>query len=489
MTAAGPPTLGASPAVAPPRRRKLFKRCLWVCAFLFVCPAAFWMWSDRAAHGERDRMIAERHARGEPVWWHEIVNRTELEAAAETGAPEFLKAVTAIVAYQLGGPPLPNGALVDALDADGRFVTPNIVSPTPQPNAEVRRQLELAKPAVNRLAKALQRKPGPLTGLRGSSPVAILLAHIQNARNLQHMNFWRVYDALGGRDATAAYAATADGFGLAEQLRRDPLIIVQMTRFALQRLAIRQLTLCLEYAPVPEDDYRRLDGLMACFDDSFGVKEALQGECAMMLYVWDDSEETVNVLRILRARQGASPKAFMKGAADGWLATLASPLGRPARVQTEVEELRLYQRIAPLVDNPSANLEEIDAAFVDYERRSPILRLTGLPADWPTGHRSLGKIVVRAHRRLILARLALRLRRYYDQHGKFPDKLDDLCDASMPKLRLDWFGNQPITYKHSAAGFRLEIPKSILQPWEHYHLGKTPIPTEYGLEVELKKYQ
>ena len=57
----------------------------------------------------------------------------------------------------------------------------------------------------------------------------------------------------------------------------------------------------------------------------------------------------------------------------------------------------------------------------------------------------------------------------------------------MPKIRVDWFQNHPITYKPSAKGFRLETPEVILKPEDRYVLKKTPILSDYGLELELKK--
>ena len=85
------------------------------------------------------------------------------------------------------------------------------------------------------------------------------------------------------------------------------------------------------------------------------------------------------------------------------------------------------------------------------------------------------------------ARLALRLRRYFDQHGRLPDKLDDVCDDAMPKIRLEWFQNQPIVYKPSAKGFRLEAPAAILPESERAKVHETPPGGEYGLEIEFKR--
>src|SRR6478609_7805642 len=85
-------------APAKPRKRKRLYRVLWTLLALVVGVCSFWSWSYYSALAERDALIAEIRARGEPVWWNEIADKLLAEQSPDTGAELFMKAL-----WELGG--------------------------------------------------------------------------------------------------------------------------------------------------------------------------------------------------------------------------------------------------------------------------------------------------------------------------------------------------------------------------------------------------
>jgi hypothetical protein len=444
------------------RRRKWFFRVIWAMFALVVGVSLFWTWSYYSALAKRDALIAELHAKGDPVWWDEVVARLLKEESKDTGTEYYLKAIWALGGdYNPAGPKLPNGVLWNAID-----LQPPVVPEQPTIDATVQQQLTLAKPVFDFLEQAVRRKPGLLSAntnrrkLKGSDPYTFVLPHIQDSRALLRMNFWRVYDALARHADAEAYHSTWVGLAASEQLSNEPWIVAQFVRFAMQILACRQLLMCLEYAAVPEVEFQRIDAFFASLEDSFRLEAIMQADRALGLHLWSSGNVTKEVIKSSALiRRSSNP--FQDGLARGWLAILGSPLVAPSRVETQVQELRFYSRIEGMVDRPHVDLKAFEDSVAEYEALAPIYGLIEVPAGKSKSALMFARYVIVAHRRLILHRLALRLRRHYDRRGRFPERLDELCDESMPKIRLEWFQNHPIAYSPSADGFRLEVPEAV----------------------------
>src|SRR5215216_4063993 len=77
----------------PPWRRKLLFRVLWSLFALVIGVCLFWTYSYYTALWERDALIAEIRAKGEPVWWDEVAHKFLTEQSAETGADLYMKAL------------------------------------------------------------------------------------------------------------------------------------------------------------------------------------------------------------------------------------------------------------------------------------------------------------------------------------------------------------------------------------------------------------
>jgi hypothetical protein len=244
--------------------------------------------------------------------------------------------------------------------------------------------------------------------------------------------------------------------------------------------------MCLTFRPPNEEEFRILDKLISMRDEGFNIGFALVSERAMETASFEDGRSLRKRLATWEQYQ-VQHQGIQLWISNRWADILASPVGLPSRLKTESANIKRIDAMAKLIDRPGIDERIFDELSNDFERQSPVHRLVEKSEGLEIGSlRFFPRSVIRFHQRLIFSRLALRLRRYYDQHGKFPERLDELCDESMPTIRIDWFQNHPITYKPSAKGFRLETPAAILKPDERHVLDKTPILSDYGLELELK---
>lgn len=151
--------------------------------------------------------------------------------------------------------------------------------------------------------------------------------------------------------------------------------------------------------------------------------------------------------------------------------------------------IRLIDEVSKIIDRPDASWNEGEKAIDAFIAGSPFRKeAMDRPVHQMTsGLALLGRIAPNSHRKLILARIALRLRHYYDMHGKFPPTLDEICDESMPKIRLDWFPNLPLIYQPRGDGFILDVsPDLRLEPGFYLKQNQTDKISTFGWDFKLK---
>jgi hypothetical protein len=352
----------------------------------------------------------------------------------------------------------------------------------------VQKELALGADTIPILEEAVKRPAGLLTtALKTDQPISILLPHIQDGRNLSRYLHWVAYDAVARGDSKLAYHAVWLNLAASEQLAVEPFLIAQLVRFAMRANSIESLTMCLEYASPPEDEFRALDKMFAAADDGFGVSGAWLSERALWLTVLEEPKQLREFLQWGPSNMGPM-NDFERFAKRRWGDVIASPLGRPIMLKTQSAFLKLSEKVSKLNDRPLVDPKERDEAFEEFERIAAIQRVGLDVGDWGfAASNTFDQACVRAHRRNVMARLALRLRRYYDKVGRFPSNLDELCDAEMPRVRIDWFQNKSIGYAPSANGFRLEVPDEILSKGDLERKKTSKESNELVLSVQLKK--
>ena len=463
-----------------PKRRKWPWRVLWGMLAIVVGTSGYWWWSCETALRERDALLAELRAKGEPVFWNETADKLLAERSPETGAELFLSTLRTLKAASDGTLLMvPSKLLLVDLDKE-RF--------DPKIRPDVQQELKLAEPAIAILEQAVKRSPGLLTtALKTDDPVSILLPHIQDARNLSRLLHFGANDALARGDAKKAYRMVRLAFLSAEQLAKEPLLIPQLVRLAMRASACDTMTMCLAYAAPSDEDFRAIDELLAKVEGGFDLSPAWNAERAMWMTILDDP-------KLLKGyfTWGTAPMPSMNGfqsfMRERWCEIIASPIGRPATLRTQSAYLRLTQKMASQLERPDLDREARGKLLDEFDRDAPLTNMGLNVGDW--GLRSsytVDDACTKAHRRNILARLALRLRRHFDKHGKFPEKLDELCDQTMPKIRTEWFQGKGIVYSHSKSGFRLEVPDALLSQKDVERKKQVAKePSEFAIEVEIK---
>jgi hypothetical protein len=464
--------LDASIAAPTRMRRKLLRRLVWSVAAVVVGVGLFWTWRYCSALWRRDALIAAIRAKGEPVWWSEFAKKAVDEQSPETGAKLFMEAL-----YEMGGEL--NPAKRPLAGASSDLQSCKFVSLVALP--EVEAVLQRARPVFDLVEKANARQPGLLTThLQTDDPVGIPLGHVHDTSNLRRLLWLDSFDALSKGDARRAYRAVESAFRLTDQMSADPLLISQVVRLGNLTAACTHLEVCLTYAAPTDQEARMLDCHLSKHDDGFKLDKTLIGDRAFLASLLEDR----NLCRIYLFN--SFPIHEHRWTNRLWLEAFLSPLGRPAMLEAQTQYLELYDRLRAMVDRPEFDESEFEEQYNWYVKRSPLHQLAGLDEDAIFGFSKRFPVhVILAHRRLIVTRLALRLRCYYDKHGKLPATLDDLCDADMPRIRLDWFKNHPITYRPSPSGFRLEYPEACVPLEQRHKLRETPL-TEFGVEIEWK---
>jgi hypothetical protein len=463
-----------------PKRRKWLWRALWGLLIVVGGTGAYWWWSYHAALAERDALFSELRARGEPILWMETAEKILAAQSPDSGAELYMKAL-----WTLGGEMNRVGPRVPSAKLEDDYKDVRLV---PAVRPDVEKELSLAAPALAILEEAVKRPPGLLTtALKTDQPIAILLPHVQDGRNLARLLHWKANDALGRGDVEKAYHAVWLSLESSEQLAAEPLLISQLVRMAMQGAACESLSMCLRHAPVPEATFRAIDKRLGSWDEGFGIQATWLGERALWMSVLEDPKQLKDFFSF--GLPGAPMNDFEQFAKARWYDVLASPLGRPVMLRTQSAFLRLSKDVMKTADRPNVDPEARREMFERFKREAPLSRMGVNLGDWGFGSLNMFlQACEKAHRRHVMARLALRLRRHYDMHGTFPKSLDELCDADMPRVRIDWFQNRPIVYRPSETGFRLEVPDELLTEADKRRKKERPNEAaELALAVEIKK--
>lgn len=261
--------------------------------------------------------------------------------------------------------------------------------------------------------------------------------------------------------------------------------MAQLNRLLVLGLSLDQLTMCLGYASPSDTEWNAIDALLSDWELRFDFTQTLSIERALLLTTLDRPNAFWLVTwqtRIQRKAQGTERQL------EHWLLDAASsPISQPVRLRAQAEFLQAMQELPPFVDNPRADLELMKRKVEALEKNAIINRYTGerdaLGVKWLTLLAQRSRAI---HQRVTLARLALRIRRHFDRHGRLPDPRESLCDRAMPTIRLEWFNVESIVYKSSANGFRLELPEASVPAEDRPRLKESPVHADFGLEVEFK---
>jgi len=481
-----------------PRRWSKLRLFAFVAAATIAGFALIWAWEYWTARSEYLAAIAVVRERGETLKVEEIVERLIDEQPADSGAEFLIKAAkeSARLESQYRDK---TDAAYQAGDQNAYLGTDfRKEHPDPCIHPKVQERIRGADEVLNLLDDAAKRPPGLATCDYLPDPPLSRIPRVDDHIVIGDILYWVSYDALAHGDRERAYWALWIRLAFDEQLSRDPTLDGRSRRITFIVRSVEHVALCLPYAKVSEKFIHQIDVELGRWDDGFRLDGPLKVLRAQYLSALDDRQRLQRDLEGWQMFWGG--KDDWKGSWDRfWIDVYTSPLGRPTIYREKAAFLRLIEKALSVVDRPDADWEEGERAVDAFMARSPLSRnvdassVLGSPTpprsshSYALGIASIGRIAPNMHRKLILARLALRLRRHYDVHGRFPERLEELCDETMPKIRLDWFQNLPLVYVPRVDGFLLDVSPR-LRPGPGYSLKRndTDPHSSFAWDFKLK---
>ena len=306
-----------------------------------------------------------------------------------------------------------------------------------------------ANPLVQTLCDA-SRRPYAVFPVQWSEGFNALLPHLANLKSLQHLLEVRVIAFLAAGQTERAFAEMECSLRIAGVLRREPLLISQLVRFALLQLAAQ--TAWQGIAAHAWND-SQLETLQAQFSVEDGLESlilALEGERAMSLETFDRWTQNRSVF------WASVPEL---GDENGPPRSPPLPLGwiRQNQVSLAGFHQDLLTMVRRLAETPEEQWGDLDKIGTDSSifatRVTPYNLFARMLAP------ALDKAVFKAVRSDVTMRSAATgcaLERYRLKHGNYPESLAALVPAFLSQVPLDPGSRQPLRYQRTADGlFRL----------------------------------
>jgi hypothetical protein len=445
---------GGSFASEAPRKRRWLRRLFKLAVGLVVLLASAWTITFIIATRDLNRAIAALKERGEPTTFAEAVARNHANAPKENGA-EFL--LQALGLNDQHGRPLDLAAQAGG-DYSARLDRKEA--------AAVAEVLDAATDVTALVEKAVSLPPGPHTNSDASADLAACLRFpaAQDVRALARSLSYDVRASATARNPRRAFQRLKTLLLLPEQLAGDAFVIPQLVRVAINGVAVSTARAALLDAGFSPNELLQLSDLMLRLERDFKMTPSLINERATAASVFLDSAAIGQSLRDEAERWKQSglrskPRSMLDFL---WADVVASPLGLPARLRAAAEALSIPNEALALADLPPPWTPEQTKLFNACHDKTGTKKLTLEPNASSSSVLGVTTVAARRARRLLsLTALAYRLKRFEVVNTRLPERLQEVCDPTMPTLPTTWFGNEPIGYTKEGKWFRLEASRSI----------------------------
>jgi hypothetical protein len=286
-------------------------------------------------------------------------------------------------------------------------------------------------------------------------PACVLLPGVQSLGLVRDLLHAEVIQALGTDRPELAAERLADLLDVSELLRHNPFAVSQMVRSRIGNKAVDLLQTTLARTDPDEDQLRALDRRLAENEASFRLARAVQCERAVLITMLDNlgNEENRNLLRDFR-----DDFVIDRGGAAWRLRWWDSVFYRPRVMEQQVLVLRCTGQIARHVDRPGpAAQKALDRILADLtaelrrRKPSPVSRLfPALGRCRPSG--------LTYRQRLLTARLALRVDRFRAEHGRLPERLEQVLDEALAEVPRGLFLGALLRLEIDDNGFTIAEP-------------------------------
>jgi tetratricopeptide (TPR) repeat protein len=333
--------------------------------------------------------------------------------------------------------------------------------------SDVQKVLREVEPALKTLRQALNYPHMRMVDWSAAeeNPAAILFPHFSRFREFVRLlcaeGLWR--KRQGDMDGAVESIMTA--LKLARRMGDEPTLIGFLVQGAIFAITINGLQRILEDADVSPQAYRALMAELKAWDIDRDFVRALQGERVFSIVVcrWAQKASLRELQELMNEITGTNQINLAL-----WLSNKRTFIAR-----NELVMLRYHKAVIPLVRKGApydwASLERLKEQWqkeVKVGRPARLLSLEAVELTWDG--KALAKVLFffpsysyamhRAadfHALQRLGQVAVALRLYRHEHGRYPETLEELVPKYLPSLPVDPFDGKPLRYKRLAKGFKV----------------------------------
>jgi len=356
------------------------------------------------------------------------------QPAPEGNLPEYLGAGSS----EMGPKPTLEANLLEYLGGlSDKFIKESL---DPDKLAELQKLIEqdIVTQALSIVEQGTQR-PSCWFDRDYKDGIYTLLPNVPNLRELSHILSAkaRIEGRAGNLDK--AWNMVRTQFRLADATRNEPIIVPQLVRIVITKLACRTVQELCAIAVPNEQQYRSIQEFLTSFDDITPIVRAIDGE-RLLLGEWAFNLPKKELYKVTmeQDQQGDIPDIIYK------LIILRTTF-KPLFLADRAAYMRFMHKSAQYIENPHSH-DRVDTLERQVEEQHHMLTKILSPA--------ISRVKV-MHNEMIaevrVTQVGLALLQHKQRQDAFPDTLE----ALKPQNINDPFSEQPIRYKAQGQGFIL----------------------------------
>jgi len=285
--------------------------------------------------------------------------------------------------------------------------------------------------------------------VKWDNPIEATFPYYATMREAARMLSVRAEVLAADGDLDGAVASCATGLRMAEHAKMAPILIGQLVAYAIQGIEMTALERALSKETPSPAAARKLFDQLAATDQMTPFARSMQGERACGL--WDFGFVRSGPLRKVAELVWQVPPHLSSTPRQVVAVALYRTVGRPFLNLDELTYLRMWEKHSHAVQLPWPQSEEeskaIDVAISHLPTYRSFLTKMVLPVfSRDIESRDTTTAQLRA------AQIALALKAYRAERGRYPGSLGELQDAGW-KLPTDPFGGKPYRYRREREGF------------------------------------
>lgn len=284
-------------------------------------------------------------------------------------------------------------------------------------------------------------------------PMSTLLPNVQDISSLGYVYLADYHLALENKDYDRSLTSLIDLLELTEALKKEPFFVSHLVRWKHGTRALTELHKTLEQTDLTDEQFGRVDALLQNIETDLQTKHIVLAEgAATFTHLENIGHPEVRKALSSIVSLGANNQPYDQGLSPRSLIRWSTLAYSPELMAQKAWTTSIFNRMSEIVDKQGkeATLEwqKIQAEMtqkINPDRNSPLAFL--MPSTTTIRSRSFD-----LRHQVALSRIAIRLRRYCAKHAVFPKDLAEIVDTSLPKLPLNLWDDQPVSYQTTATG-------------------------------------